>query len=46
MSAAEGKQEVPDFHNFQKGSEGKSLATAKNFQALSPQYYFCNTNQL
>lgn len=31
MLGAEGKQEVTDFfRNFQKGSEGKSLATGKN----------------
>lgn len=47
MMGAEGKQEVPDFfHNFQKGSEVKSPAPAKNCQALSLQYYFCNTSQL
>lgn len=44
---ADGKQEVTDFfHNFQKGSEGKSLATDKNLQPVSPRYYSCNTSQL
>lgn len=46
MGAEEKREVAAFFHNFQKGSEGKSLANAKNLQALSSQYCFCNTRQL